>query len=32
MKKVKARKDAVVRRSNEGLEKWLKTTENLTVY
>ncbi len=24
MKKVKARKDAVVRRSNEGLEQWLK--------
>jgi pyruvate/2-oxoglutarate dehydrogenase complex dihydrolipoamide dehydrogenase (E3) component len=32
MKKVKQRKDAVVRRSNEGLEKWLKSTENLTVY
>jgi pyruvate/2-oxoglutarate dehydrogenase complex dihydrolipoamide dehydrogenase (E3) component len=32
MKKVKERKDAVVRRSNEGVEKWLKTTENLTVY
>src|SRR5881397_1684360 len=32
MKKVKERKDAVVRRSNEGLEKWLKSTENLTVY
>jgi len=32
MKKVKARKDAVVRRSNEGLEKWMKTTENITVY
>lgn len=32
MKRVKARKDAVVRRSNEGVEKWLKGTENLTVY
>jgi pyruvate/2-oxoglutarate dehydrogenase complex dihydrolipoamide dehydrogenase (E3) component len=32
MKKVKERKDAVVRLSNEGVEKWLKGTENLTVY
>ena len=32
MKKVKERKDAVVRGSNEGVEKWLKGTENLTVY
>ena len=32
MKKVKARKDAVVHRSNEGLEQWLKGTENLTIY
>ena len=32
MKKVKERKDVVVRLSNEGLEKWLKNTENLTVY
>jgi pyruvate/2-oxoglutarate dehydrogenase complex dihydrolipoamide dehydrogenase (E3) component len=32
MKKVKERKDAVVRRSNEGLEKWLKNTPNLTIY
>ena len=32
MKKVKARKDAVVRRSNEGAEKWLKNMENGTVY
>jgi pyruvate/2-oxoglutarate dehydrogenase complex dihydrolipoamide dehydrogenase (E3) component len=31
MKKVKMRKDAVVRQSSEGLEKWLKTTQNLTV-
>src|SRR5881296_2250676 len=32
MKKVKMRKDAVVRQSSEGLEKWLKNTRNLTVY
>jgi pyruvate/2-oxoglutarate dehydrogenase complex dihydrolipoamide dehydrogenase (E3) component len=32
MRKVKERKDAVVRGSNEGLTKWLKSTENLTVY
>ena len=32
MKKVKARKDAVVRRSTEGVENWLKNTENVTVY
>lgn len=32
MKKVKERKDAVVRRFNEGLEKWLKNTQNLTVH
>jgi pyruvate/2-oxoglutarate dehydrogenase complex dihydrolipoamide dehydrogenase (E3) component len=32
MKKVKQRKDAVVRRSNEGVEKWLKSTQKLTVY
>jgi pyruvate/2-oxoglutarate dehydrogenase complex dihydrolipoamide dehydrogenase (E3) component len=32
MKKVKERKDAVVRRSNEGVEKWLKSTGNLRVY
>jgi pyruvate/2-oxoglutarate dehydrogenase complex dihydrolipoamide dehydrogenase (E3) component len=32
MKKVKMRKDAVVRLSSEGLEKWLKNTQNLTVY
>src|SRR5438093_4389930 len=31
MKKVKMRKDAVVRQSSEGLEKWLKNTQNLTV-
>ena len=32
MKRVKERKDAVVRSSHEGLEKWLKSTANLTVY
>jgi pyruvate/2-oxoglutarate dehydrogenase complex dihydrolipoamide dehydrogenase (E3) component len=31
MKKVKARKDAVVRQSSQGLEKWLRDTQNLTV-
>ncbi|MCH7543636.1 MAG: FAD-containing oxidoreductase [Proteobacteria bacterium] len=32
MKAVKARKDAVVRQSNEGVTNWLKTMENLTVH
>lgn len=32
MEKVKARKDAIVKESTEGVENWLKTTENLTVY
>lgn len=32
MKKVKARKDAIVKQSTKGVERWLKTTENLTVY
>src|SRR6516225_7024472 len=32
MKKVKARKDALVRQSREGVENWLKNTQNLTVY
>src|SRR5437868_14843596 len=32
MKKVKMRKHAVVRLSSEGLDKWLKNTQNLTVY
>ena len=32
MKKVKERKDGVVRLSNQGVEKWLKSTPNLTVY
>ena len=31
MKKVKARKDALVRQSSEGVEKWLRDTQNLTV-
>src|SRR5207253_10836409 len=32
MKKVKMRKDAVVPQSSEGLEKWLRKTQNLTIY
>jgi pyruvate/2-oxoglutarate dehydrogenase complex dihydrolipoamide dehydrogenase (E3) component len=32
MKKVKMRKDALVRRSSESVEKWLKNTQNLAVY
>ncbi len=32
MKKVKERKDAVVHRSQDGVEQWLRNTENLTVY
>jgi pyruvate/2-oxoglutarate dehydrogenase complex dihydrolipoamide dehydrogenase (E3) component len=32
MKRVKARKDAVVRRSNEGVEGWLRGMQNCTVY
>src|SRR5256885_14816360 len=31
MKKVKMRKDAVVRLSSEGLEKWLRNTQNLAI-
>lgn len=31
MKRVKARKDAVVRQSSGGLQKWLRNTQNLTV-
>ena len=30
MSRVKARKDAVVRLSNEGVERWMKSTPNLT--
>jgi pyruvate/2-oxoglutarate dehydrogenase complex dihydrolipoamide dehydrogenase (E3) component len=32
MPRVKARKDAIVRQSNEGIERWMKTTPNVTVY
>lgn len=32
MKAVKARKDAIVRASNEGVENWLKGMESCTVY
>ncbi|MDZ7691935.1 MAG: FAD-dependent oxidoreductase [Balneolaceae bacterium] len=32
MEKVKARKDAIVKQSTEGVEEWLKSTENLTVF
>lgn len=32
MKAVKARKDGVVKQSNEGLEKWLKSTSGITVH
>ena len=32
MKKVKGRKDAIVGRSNQGLESWLGTMKNVTVH
>jgi pyruvate/2-oxoglutarate dehydrogenase complex dihydrolipoamide dehydrogenase (E3) component len=32
MKRVKARKDAIVRQSNEGLRKWLTNMDGLTVF
>lgn len=32
MKRVKQRKDAIVVKSSVGVEKWLKSTPNLTVY
>jgi pyruvate/2-oxoglutarate dehydrogenase complex dihydrolipoamide dehydrogenase (E3) component len=32
MARVKARKDAIVRQSNEGIERWMKNTQRLTVY
>ena len=32
MAKVKARKDAIVRRSREGVEKWLRALDNVTVH
>jgi pyruvate/2-oxoglutarate dehydrogenase complex dihydrolipoamide dehydrogenase (E3) component len=31
MKKVKARKDEIVHRASQGVEKWLRGTQNLTV-
>ena len=31
MKKVKARKDKLVQQSNQGVENWLKSTDNLSV-
>ncbi len=32
MKRVKARKDAIVKQSNDGVTNWMKTMENLTVF
>ena len=32
MQRVKARKDAIVRQSNEGVESWLKKMPNLDVF
>ena len=32
MKQVKARKDAIVKQSNDGVTNWLKNMENLTVF
>ncbi|ASQ45191.1 FAD-containing oxidoreductase [Legionella clemsonensis] len=32
MKKVKARKDAIVNKATHGVEEWLKNTPNVTVY
>ncbi len=32
MSQVKARKDAIVKQSNDGVTNWLKTMENLTVF
>jgi len=32
MKQVKARKDSIVEQSNTGVEKWLRSTKNLTVF
>ena len=32
MKQVKARKDGIVRQSNQGVTNWLKNMDNLTVY
>ncbi len=32
MKKVKARKDAIVKQSNDGVTNWMKNMDNLTVF
>jgi pyruvate/2-oxoglutarate dehydrogenase complex dihydrolipoamide dehydrogenase (E3) component len=32
MKKVRARKDEIVDRGTKGIRKWMKSTENITVY
>src|SRR5262245_14969097 len=32
MAKVKARKDEIVRGSSQGVEEWMRTTDNVTVY
>jgi pyruvate/2-oxoglutarate dehydrogenase complex dihydrolipoamide dehydrogenase (E3) component len=32
MKKVRARKDEIVERGTNGIRKWMKTTDNITVY
>ena len=32
MPRVKARKDEIVRQSSQGVEQWMRTTANLTVY
>ncbi|KTD34031.1 FAD-containing oxidoreductase [Legionella israelensis] len=32
MKKVKARKDTIVKKASQGVEQWLKNTPNVTVY
>jgi pyruvate/2-oxoglutarate dehydrogenase complex dihydrolipoamide dehydrogenase (E3) component len=32
MKRVKARKDEIVRRSNQGVEKWMRGLKDTTVY
>ena len=32
MKKVKARKDRLVQQSNQGVEKWMKSTDNIEVF
>ena len=32
IKKVKARKDAIVKQSNDGVTGWMKVMDNLTVF